>query len=289
MAEARTHTDRVLFPEAGIRKGDVLDYYERVADRLLPYLRDRPLTLERLPQGLGGDAKAHFWQKDTPAHYPEWIPRVALPTETGKTVRYVLVNDARALLYLVNQGTLTFHIWPSRLADLDRPDFVLFDLDRAQATFADVVTVARQFHQILKDREHPAYVKTSGKTGLHLFVPWQQEGDFDAARAWAHAVAEEVVQALPERATLEVRKAKRGRRVYLDVLQNAKGHHVVPPYVLRAVPGAGVSTPLRWTEVTPDLDPARYNLKTLPARLARQKRDPWAPLAATFAARPRRR
>src|SRR5262249_30596478 len=132
-----TNLDKIMYPHAGITKGDVLEFYRRIAPRLLPFLRDRPATLERLPDGPGGDGRApHFWQKNTPSSYPDWIARAELPSGGGETVRYVLVNDRETLLYLVNQGTLTFHVWFSRVEDVDRPDFVLFDLDPGQATFA---------------------------------------------------------------------------------------------------------------------------------------------------------
>jgi bifunctional non-homologous end joining protein LigD len=146
-----THPDKVLFPAVGLTKADVFAYYRRIADRLLPFLKDRPVTLERLPEGLTGDGAPHFWQKDTPAHYPAWIPRVELPTERGKAVHYALVNNAEALLYLVNQGALTFHVWASRVEDLDRPDYVLFDLDPGEARFADAVAVARTLLATLDD------------------------------------------------------------------------------------------------------------------------------------------
>jgi len=272
-----THPEKILYPADGITKADVVAYYRKVASRLLPFLKDRPTTLERLPEGLGA-GKPHFWQKNTPASYPKWIPRIELPTEHGKPVQYVLVNDLPTLLYLVNQGTLTFHPWLSRVENLDRPDLVLFDLDVGEATFADAVAVAQRLHSELQAENRPSVVKTSGKTGLHLLVTQRDESDFDAARKWALGVAKRVADGIPETATVEIRKAKRGKRVYIDVLQNARGHHAVPPYVLRAVPGAPVSTPLRWTEVRPGLDPSRFTLRTAPARFARQKADPFAAL-----------
>jgi bifunctional non-homologous end joining protein LigD len=278
-----SHLDKVMYPDAGITKGDVLEYYGNIAERLLPYLQDRPNTLERLPDGLDGEGAPHFWQKDTPGYYPDWIARAKLPTERGKTVRYVLVNDVETLLYLVNQGTLTFHVWFSRMEDLDRPDFVLFDLDPGQANFADVVAVAKDLHRILEREGVEAFVKTSGKTGLHVLTAWEQDGGYDAARAWAEEIAGRVVEALPERATLERSKAGRKGRVYVDVMQNARGHHAVPPYVLRAVPGAPVSTPLEWRELTARFDPKQFNLKTIFRRLARQKRDPMAGLLRSLA------
>jgi bifunctional non-homologous end joining protein LigD len=268
-----------MFPAIGITKGDVLRFYERIAPRLLPHLRDRPMTLERFPEGLTGKQAPHFWQKNTPSYYPAWIPRVTLPSEDGQPVTYVLVHDTATLLYLVNQGTLTFHPWLSRLQNLDRPDFVIFDLDPGTATFADTVAVAKQLHAILEDAQVASYLKTSGKTGLHVLAPWHHAEGYDTARSWALDIALQVVAALPAIATVERRKDKRQKKVYVDVLQNARGHHAVPPYVLRAVPQATVSTPLTWAELTPALEPRRYNLTTIFRRLARQKTDPMAPLA----------
>ncbi|AMV36195.1 non-homologous end-joining DNA ligase [Planctomyces sp. SH-PL62] len=273
-----THPGRIVYPDAGLTKKDVFAYYQKVAGRLLPFLKDRPITLERLPDGLAGSA--HFWQKNTPASYPGWIPRVELQTERGKPVRYALVNDEPTLLYLVNQGTLTFHVWASRVGDLDRPDFVLFDLDPGEASFADVVSVARAVKGELDELGVESFVKTSGKTGLHVLTPWTRKTDFDEARAWALELAEKVAGGMPERATVEIRKAKRGGRVYIDVLQNARGHHAVPPYVLRATPGATISTPLDWKEVASKLDPAAFTAKKVLARL--RKVDPFAGLVESF-------
>jgi bifunctional non-homologous end joining protein LigD len=280
-----THPDRVLFPEAGLTKGDVFAYYQKLADRMLPFLKDRPVTLERLPEGLGGNGAPHFWQKNTPAYYPDWIPRVDLETERGEPVHYALVSNEPTLLYLVNQGTLTFHVWASRVQDLDRPDFVLFDLDPGKATFADVVDVAKSLKGVLDAEGIESFPKTSGKSGLHVLTPWTQEGGFDEARAWALEIAGRVVEAMPDRATSEIRKAKRAARVYIDVMQNARGHHAVPPYVIRAVPAASISTPLTWKEVTHDLDPSAFTPRTIFRRLARQARDPMAGLVKARQAR----
>jgi bifunctional non-homologous end joining protein LigD len=279
-----THPERVLFPDSGLTKGDLFAYYGRIAGRLLPYLKDRPITLERLPDGLTGPDAPHFWQKDTPEHYPDWIPRVEVPTEQGKTVRYAMVNDRATLLYLVNQGTVTFHIWASRVTDLDRPDFVLFDLDRGEAPFPEVVAVARAVRAVVEHQGRGAFVKTSGKTGLHVLVPCPWASDYETARSWARKQAECVVSEMPDRATTEIRKAKRQGRVYIDVLQNARGHHAVPPFVVRAVPGATVSTPLSWREVTGRLDPSAFNVQTVPRRVARQQADPFENLVASFGA-----
>ncbi len=272
-----TNPDKMWFPEAGITKGDVFDYYRRVAPFLLPYLRHRPLTLERLPEGLT-EGRAHFWQKNTPPSYASWLKRAELVSEAGKPVRYALVNDLPSLLYLVNQGAVTFHIWSSRISDPDHPDFVLFDLDPGGAALADAVVVAKQLHELLGQQGQKALVKTSGKSGLHVLVPWQREGDFDEARQWALDIARQAGDKLPHLATVEIRKAKRAGRVYIDVLQNARGHHAVPPYVVRAVQNASVSMPLQWRDLSPDLDPTRFTVRTVPRLLARQRRDPLAGL-----------
>jgi bifunctional non-homologous end joining protein LigD len=272
-----THVDKVWFPEAGLTKGDVLQYYLKIADKLLPHLRDRPITLERMPDGVG-EGKPRFWQKNTPDHYPSWIPRVEIPSEQGKRVQYALVNDQETLAYLVNQGAITFHPFLSRVADLDRPDFVLFDLDPGGAAFSAVVRIAKMLHGVLDVAEEDAFVKTSGKSGLHVLVPWRKAGGYDGAREWAMAIAGTVVSMLPDVATTERLKDERDGRVYIDVIQNARGHHAVPPYVVRPTPTATVSTPLNWKEVTAKLDPKKYTVKTALRRFG-GKPDPLAMLA----------
>jgi bifunctional non-homologous end joining protein LigD len=273
---AFTHVEKVMFPEPGFTKGDVLDFYERIAGHLLPHLRDRPMTLERLPDGLK-DRAPRFWQKNTPAHYPDWIPRINLPSEQGKPVAYCLVNNVETLLYLANQGTITFHPFLSRVKSLDRPDYVLFDLDPGGAKFTDVVRIANTLGDLLDARKIESFPKTSGKSGLHVLVPWRDKSGYDEARAWAMEVAEELVRSLPDLATVERHKAEREGRVYVDVIQNARGHHAVPPYVLRATPQASVSTPLDWKEVNARLDPKRFTLATV-GRRQKGKPDPMASL-----------
>ena len=275
-----TNVDKIWFPDTGITKGDVLQFYLGVADRLVPHLRDRPITLERLPDGIGDD-KPRFWQKNTPDYYPAWIPRVDIPSD-GKSVKYALVNDVETLAYLVNQGALTFHPFLSRVPHLDRPDFVLFDLDPGGAPFTNVIKIANTLHGLLDAEGVESFPKTSGKSGLHVLVPWTEKSGFDQARPWAEAVAGRVVQRLPDLATTERRKDERKGRVYVDVVQNAPHKHVVPPYVVRPTPGATVSTPLDWKEVTAKLDPKQFDVRTIFKRLAK-KPDAMAALTTTWA------
>lgn len=275
MAEIKfTSTDRVVFPESGCTKGDVLMYYDAVADRLLPHLRDRPVTMERLPEGVKEGAP-RFWQKNTPAYYPSFIPRVNFPTEDGKPVQYALVNDHRSLLYLANQNVLTFHTWLSRMKTPDTPDFVLFDIDPHQSTFANAVKVAKAVHELLDEEGIDNLVKTSGKSGLHVMVPWRaKDGDFTKARGFAEGIADRVAAEFPKIATTERSIAKRGARVYVDAMQNARGKHVVPPYVLRATERGTVSMPLAWKELTAKLSPQQFDLKKALKRISKWKTDP---------------
>jgi bifunctional non-homologous end joining protein LigD len=262
-----------MFPAAGFTKGDLLAYYDSVSELLVLHLRDRPVTLERMPEGVA-DAKApHFWQKNSPDFYPDWIPRAPLKNEAGKTVNYALVNDRRTLLYLVNQGTITFHPFFSRVGNLEHPDFVLFDVDPHQSTFANAIATAKRLRDVLKEDKIEGLLKTSGKSGLHVLTNWTSKGGFAEARAWAAGIAKRVIERIPKIATTERHINKRGLRVYLDVEQNALGKHVVPPYVVRPTPTATVSMPIQWTELTARLDPKKFNIQTAMKRL-KGKDDP---------------
>jgi bifunctional non-homologous end joining protein LigD len=266
---------RVVFPESGCTKGDVLEYYAKVAPLLLPHLRDRPITIERYPEGVVEGAQ-HFWQKNTPPYYPKWIPRVRFNSaDDGKAVGYALVNDLESLLYLANQNALTFHTWFSRVKSPDIPDFVLFDVDPHQSTFANAVAVAKTLHEILDDQGAENFVKTTGKSGLHVTSPWSKKrGGYEEARTWAEQVARQAASALPKIATIERSIAKRGSRVYVDAMQNAKGKHAVPPYVIRGTPTGTVSMPLKWSELSAKLTPKKFDLKTAVKRVAAWKSDP---------------
>lgn len=260
-----THLDKVMFPQGKLTKGDLIEYYDSAAKALIPYLRDRPVTLERLPDGVG-EGKPHFWQKNSPDYYPDFVKRFPLPNERGETVNYALVNDKQTLLYLVNQGAVTFHPFFSKIKNLDKPTFVLFDIDPHQSTFAEAVKVTKALKNILDGHGVESLIKTTGKTGLHVMTPWKR-GDYEKARAWALRIATEVVAAIPQSATLERNIKKRGRKVYVDVIQNAAGKHAVPPWVVRTTPSGTVSMPIEWTELNARLDPKKFNIKTALKRL----------------------
>jgi bifunctional non-homologous end joining protein LigD len=271
-----TNADKVFWPGEGITKGDLFEYYRSVAPWLLPYLRDRPLVLTRYPDGIEGTS---FYQKNTPGHVPDWIRTVGVWSESSdREIEYVVCDDLPTLLYLVNLGTIPLHVWASRVASLDRPDWCILDLDPKGAPFENVVEVAKTISLLCNDIQLPAYIKTSGSTGLHVLVPLGGRVDYEMSRTLGELLARLVVGKLPETATVERVISERGGKVYVDYLQNRRGQLLVAPFSVRPIPGAPVSTPLRWPEVRNGLDIGRYTIRSVPRRLSRMAEDPMLPL-----------
>ena len=268
--------DKVLFPDDGVTKGEVIDYYRQVAEVMLPHLRDRPLVLHRFPDGIATEG---FFQQERPDHFPDWLPGVAMPRADGSgQVEHVVCEDEAGLAYLANQGVITLHGWLSRQDRPDHPDRLVFDLDPSRDDFAAVRDAARQVAELLRQVGLKPYVMTTGSRGLHVLVPLDRRADFDEARALARDLARHLAEQHPDELTVEQRKNQRGRRIYLDVMRNAYGQSAVLPYSLRARAGAPAATPLDWDELgRSELTPQRYGLANLARRLAR-KADPWADL-----------
>ena len=267
--------DKVLFPADGITKAEVIDYYRAVAGVMLPHLKERPLTLQRFPDGIDAGG---FFQQDRPDYFPSWIPAKGLERvgEKGGTVHHVLCNDEATLAYLANQGVVTLHGWLSRAGAPTRPDRLVFDLDPPGDDFAAVRRAARRVGELMEDLAMTPYVMTTGSRGLHVVAPLDAATGFDAVRALGQAMAEHLAARHPDELTTAQRKDKRGGRLYLDVMRNAYGQTAVAPYALRARPGAPVATPLDWGELDrSELAPDYYHLHNLRNRLA-QKDDPWA-------------
>lgn len=273
-AVAVTHGDRVVFPAVGATKRDVIDYYARVAGRMLPHLRDRPLVLRRFPQGLAGDG---FFQKQAPAHTPDWIRRAELARRGGGSVEHLVVcDDPSALVYLANQGTVEVHTLLARAGAPDHPDQLVLDLDPSTDDRGPVVAAARAVRAVLAERDLPSFVKATGSRGVHVHVPLDGTAGVDRVRDAAHALARAVVARDPGRFTVEFAKADRGDRLFVDWLRNGHGQHAVAPYSLRARPTAPVAGPMDWDEVTSSsFDPQAFTLANVFRRLA-QKSDPWA-------------
>ncbi len=257
-----TRQGKVFWPLEGYTKGDLLAYYEAAWPFLAPYLRDRPVVLTRYPDGIEGK---HFYQKNAPEFTPTWVRREAIDGTD-----YFVCNDLRTLLYVVNSGAIPLHVWTARVPSLDRPDWLVLDLDPKEAPFAHVVAVARALHRLLADLGAPHFVKTSGQDGLHLLLPLAGRLAHDEARSLAEVLARVVCAELPEIATVARPLAARGGRVYVDFLQNGRGKLIAAPYSVRPRPGAPVSTPLSWAQVTTRLDPSRLTIRTALAGIRRR-------------------
>jgi len=272
-----TNPKKVFWPDEGYTKSDLVEYYDAVAPWLLPYLKDRPLVLTRYPDGIKGKS---FFQKDAPEWIPSWVRTARIHShDVGRDIDYFIVDDRESLRYVVNLGTIPLHLWSARLPGLDQPDWLVLDLDPKGAPFTDVVKVARSLHHILDELELPSFVKTSGATGLHILLPLGARYDYEVVRTFARLLAVMGVEAEPAISTIARPLRSRGGKVYIDFGQNGRGQTIVAPFSVRPLPGAPVSCPLRWEEVTARLDPARFTIKTAPARFA-QLGDPVAPVLA---------
>ena len=270
-----TNLKKMFWPADGYTKGDLVTYYERVAPLLLPYLRDRPLVLTRYPDGITGKS---FFQKDAPEFTPAWVRTERVYSKDAeREIDYFVVDDVESLRYIANSGTIPLHLWASRLGSLERPDWLVLDLDPKGAPFTDVVKVARALHRILDDLELPSYPKTSGATGLHILIPLGARYTYDEVRTFARLLAVLGVEAEPEISTIARPIRSRGGKVYIDFGQNGHGQTIVGPFSLRPLPGAPASCPLVWSEVTARLDPARFTMITVPKRFDKIA-DPLAPV-----------
>ena len=272
-----SHPDKVLFPDDGITKEDLARYYADVAGLMLPWLRDRPVTMVRFPDGLGGQ---RFFQKNASSYFPGWIRRVTVPKEGGQ-VEHVICNKPATLVYLANQACIEIHAFTSRADKLDAPDQMVFDFDPPDATrFADVRRAALWARRFLADDLGlTSFVRTTGGRGLHVHVALNRRADFDTVREFSHRAAGVLARRHPDVLTTEQRKDKRGDLIYADVMRNAYAQTVTASYGVRARPGAPVATPLSWAEVEDDdLRPSQFTLTTVRARLD-GGHDPWAGFA----------
>jgi bifunctional non-homologous end joining protein LigD len=266
--------EKALFP-CGITKGDLARYYDRVAGAMLPHLADRPLNLERYPDGI---ERQRIMQQRAGEHFPRWVRRVQVPKKGG-TVDHVVASEPGTLVYLANQACITIHPWLSRADRLDHPDRIIFDLDPSGDDVAEVARGALAMGEILRELELEPWAMTSGSRGYHVLVPLQRRADHDAVREFARGVAALGATRHPELFTVEQRKAKRGGRILIDVMRNAYAHTAVAPYAVRARPRAPVATPLHWEELSqPDIRPDSFTIADIPARLEREG-DPWADLS----------
>jgi len=259
-----TNRNKVYWPREGITKWELLDWYDRVAEVLLPYLRDRPVHMLRYPDGIEGKS---FYHKNVTGRIPDWVQTVQLGEKDGEEVRYVVCNDRDTLIHLVNLGSIDLHPWMSRIDALDQPDYAIVDLDPSSTDFVKVVRVATTVGKILRGAGLRPYLKTSGASGLHVYIPLVRGYSYDQARMFCEAVARMTVQEHRDIATVERVVANRESKVYVDFGQNRREQTVVPPWVVRPVPGATVSTPLDWDELDSRLHPSLFDMASALARL----------------------
>ncbi len=270
-----TRPDKPLFP-CGITKADLARYYEQVAGAMLPHIRDRPLNLERYPDGIEAE---RIMQQSASRYFPSWIGRVRVP-KRGGTVEHVRASDAATLVYLAGQACITLHPWLSRRDALKRPDRMIFDLDPSDEDQAAVLRAARIMAALLRELGLEPWVMTSGSRGYHLTVPLTRRADFDDVRALARDIAQLASRREPRLFTVEQRKAKRGARILIDIMRNGYAHTAVAPYAVRARPHAPVATPLHPEELEdPATRPDGWTLRTVLERLE-EGGDPWAAIAS---------
>ncbi len=266
-----SNLDKPFWPDEGITKGDLLEYYRDVAPVLVPHLRGRPFTMKRYPDGWQGK---HFFQKDAPKHRPDWLRSAPFPATTRegetRTIDYLLVEDDLALLWVVNMGCIDMHAWASRADRPHRPDWVMFDLDPSEDVgFAEVVEVALLVREALELVGLESFPKTSGSRGIHILVPIARRHGYDEVREFAAVIAGALARAHPGLVTTEWQKRKR-RGVLVDANQNGPGKTTAAAYSVRPRSGAPVSTPLRWEEVKPGLDLASFTMDAVLDRVARE-------------------
>lgn len=263
-----TNLTKVYWPDDGFTKGDLIEYYRAVAPVLLPYLRDRPMSLNRHPNGIKGP---NFFQKDMSRQPPPgFVQTVDLPSDHGaKTIRYLLCQNPETLLYVANLGCIELNPWHSRVPHVERPDYLVIDLDPEAVDFSQVVATAGAVRKTLEKIGAASYCKTSGKRGLHIYVPLGARYQDELAKQFAEIIATVVYRTMPDVTSLLRSPKQRQQRVYLDYLQNRRGQTLAAPYSVRPAPGGTVSTPLKWSEVKRGLSPAKFTMKTLPKRVER--------------------
>jgi len=273
-----SHPEKLLFPDDGITKGELAAYYTRVAPVMLPHIRRRPVTMERYHRGIGAPG---FFQKDVSKGFPEWLKRVEVPKNEG-TVNHPIVTDARSLLWLANQNSITIHVWPSRAPNFYQPDICVFDLDPSAEDQLDVLCrVALDLRDLLKELGLPSWIKTTGSKGFHIAAPLDAKADFATVSRFAHRVGKLLVARDPEHLTREFLKVDRRGRILVDTGRNDYSATFAAAYTVRARPGAPVSAPCTWEEVERgEVSPRRFTIRNMAERIEHVG-DLWSDLLKT--------
>ncbi|MCE5198182.1 MAG: non-homologous end-joining DNA ligase [Armatimonadota bacterium] len=267
-----TNADKLFFPESGVTKGDLINYYAKIADVMLPHVQGRPITMHRFPDGLEDEG---FFQKSVPDYFPDWIDRVTVDTRTDGEQTMAVCNNAAALVYLANQACITPHIWLSRVDRIDFPDKMVFDLDPTRDDFLPIRAAATELRTILDDELGlTSFLMTTGSKGLHIVVPLDRSADFEDVMSFAQSVAAVATDRHPELFTTEQRIENRNAPIYLDIARNAYGQTSVSPYAVRALSAAPIATPVNWDELGDIISAQTFTIWNIESRL-NEVGDPW--------------
>lgn len=264
-----SHPHKKLFKEAGVSKKQLIEYHRRVASKLLPYIKNRPITLERYPEGIDTDG---FYMKAKPDYFPDWINTIDIEKKEGVTLEQMICDSEETLVYLINQGTISCHAWLSSKSHINQPDRMLFDLDPSIEDHAKVKKAALTLKAIVDHYDMPSFLMMTGSRGLHVWVPIEPDYDFDCVRKLALSLANKAVEKEPDLLTTKLRKDQRGDKVFIDTLRNAYGQTSVVPYSVRALPQASIACPIKWMELeNKAFKPRRYTIHNIFHRLGQVK------------------
>jgi len=265
--------EKIMFPMANITKGDLISYYQDIAPIMIPYTKGRLISMQRFPNGIGQEG---FYQKDAGDYFPAWIKRYPIKKQAGGRVKYITIDYPATLVYLANQACITPHVWLSRVDKLNYPDRMIFDLDPSKGVgFPQVRWTAKQLKKILDELQLPTFVMTTGSRGVHVVVPLKRVHDFEYTREFVHDIAHLLAAKYPKKITIHVRKAKRGKRVFVDWLRNAFGQTGVAPYAVRPREGAPIATPITWDELyKKGVTSQQFTIKNIFRRMSK-KQCPW--------------
>lgn len=271
-----TNQNKIYFPEDGITKGEIVQYYNEVADLILPYLKDRPQSMNRFPNGINSPG---FYQKDVAVDkVPDWLKTKKIFSESNEEyLNYLICNDKATLLYMANLGCIEMNPWNSTIKHIENPDWLVIDIDPDKDDFQEVVKTALTVKEVLDELETDCYCKTSGATGLHVYIPLGAQYDYDSIKIFGELLATEIHSRLPKTTSLERSIKKRNHKIYIDYLQNRRGQTLASPYSVRPKVGATVSTPLEWSEVNSKLHPSQFTIKNVLKRFEK-KGDLWQPV-----------
>lgn len=263
-----TNLQKVFWPDEKYTKGDLIEYYDKISKFILPYLKDRPESLLRHPNGIKGHS---FFQKNVGDMPPDWVKTESIFSESNdENIEYLICQDKATLLYMINLGCIEINPWFSRTQKLDNPDFIAIDLDPLDISFDAVIETAKGVKEVLDRAKAAGYCKTSGATGIHIYIPLNARYDYEIAKEFGHIIAQEVNELLPDITSIERMTKNRKKKVYIDFLQNRKGQTLACAYSARPKPGATVSTPLEWKELKKDLTPQMFNIKNIFKRLEKK-------------------